>query len=123
MPSLLPLPSSVHDFIAILTTYIIPASLDLLTSNLRTMAEDGPALSTAAGQSVDSSSKGSRQPWSDAEITTLIFYLYEHRDKMSGGGFKDVVWTGLAKELLDKHHMIWSSSSMKTKFSEVRNFL
>jgi hypothetical protein len=63
------------------------------------MAKNEPGLSTAAGQSVDSSSKGSRQPWSDVEITTLIFYLYDHQEKMSGGGFKDVVWTGLAKEL------------------------
>ena len=50
------------------------------------MAEDEPGLSTVARQSVDSSSKGLCQPWSDEEITTLIFYLYEHQDKMSGGG-------------------------------------
>ena len=87
------------------------------------MAEDEPALSTAAGQSVDSSSKESGQPWSDAEIMTLILYLYEHQDKMSSGRFKNVVWTGLAKALLDKHHIIQSISLMKTKFSEVCNFL
>jgi len=64
-----------------------------------------------------------RDGQSDVEIHALIFYLHEHRDRMSGGGFKDVVWTGLGKLLADKHHVSWSHSSMKSKFSVVCNFL
>ena len=111
------LPSSVRDFIGTLTAYIIPASLDLLANDLQLMAEDEPGPS---GQSAESSS---RQAWSDAEINTLISYLYEHRDKMSGGGSEDVVWTGLRKLLADKHHITRSQPSMKAKLSEVHNFL
>jgi len=121
MPGVLPL--SVRDLFGMLAAYIIPTALDLIANDLRPIAEGEPGPSMPAGQSADSSSKGSRQGWSDAEIHTLIFYLHEHWDKMSGGGFKDVVWTGLGKLLADKHHVSRSHSSMKSKFSDVCNFL
>ena len=113
------LPSSIRDFIGSLAAYIIPASLDILAHDLWPMAEPGPSTTVGQSASADSSSKGSRQGWSDAEIHTLIFYLHEHREKLSGGGFKDIVWTRLVKLLADKHHVTWSFSSLRTKFSEV----
>lgn len=122
MPGALP---SIRDFIGNLAAYIIPASLEIFTNDLPPMAENELDPPIAAPQTADSSSKGScsHQGWSDAEIHTLVYYLYDHKDKMSGGGFKDVVWTGLGRLLADKHQVTRSTSSMKTKFSEVCNYL
>lgn len=109
--------SSVHNFIVTLAAYLIPASLKFITNNLQAMTEaTGPSQ-----QPADSSPKAPCL-WSDAETSTLINYLYDHQEKLSGGGFKDAVWTGLGLALKDKHHVTRSHSAMKTKFSEVRRF-
>ncbi|KAF8234172.1 hypothetical protein L208DRAFT_1377011 [Tricholoma matsutake] len=107
--------SSVHNFIVTLAAYLIPASLKFITNNLQAMTEaTGPSQ-----QPADSSPKAPCL-WSDAETSTLINYLYDHQEKLSGGGFKDAIWTGLGLALKDKHHVTRSHSAMKTKFSELK---
>ncbi|KAF8240542.1 hypothetical protein L208DRAFT_1384312 [Tricholoma matsutake] len=98
--------SLIHDFIANIAAYCIPASLDLIMDDLQAIADP------QQGKVTTSSKSG--KPWSEAEVNDLVDFLYEHWSQSSGGSFKVTIWKGLSTHLETRYKSLQSISALKS---------